>query len=148
MIVIAKYLWIIGAFIFSVLGSIHLFYTFFTNTFSSRNTHVISEMKSSHPILTKRTTMWKAWIGFNASHSMGLLFFGIINLYLSINHSDTFQADHFLLTLNILVAGFYVCLGKKYWFNIPFTGALVTLICYLLSYTLILKYIIKTNEIL
>ncbi len=140
MMLIAKYLWINGAIIFIVLGSIHLFYTFFTNKFYSRNTHVNAEMKSSHPILTQSTTIWKAWIGFNASHSIGVLFFGIINLYLSINHSDSLQADHFLLILNILVAGFYVWLGKKYWFDVPFTGALITLVCYVLSYTLILIY--------
>lgn len=133
-------LYMIGSLIFIVLGSIHLAYTFVTNKFSSRNTSVITEMKSSYPILTKRTTMWKAWIGFNASHSVGILFFGFINLYLTINNSDSFQADHFLLILNILVAGFYVWLGKKYWFNVPFTGALITLICYLTSYTLILIY--------
>ncbi|MFL0352638.1 LIC_13387 family protein [Xanthomarina sp. GH4-25] len=137
MTIIAQYLWLIGALIFFILGGIHLTYTFFTNKFSSRNQNVIAEMKSSYPILTKRTTMWKAWIGFNASHSMGVLFFGIINLYIAFKYFDVLQSDHFFFLLNILIAGFYVWLGKKYWFNVPFIGAFITLTCYLLSYSII-----------
>lgn len=140
MITIAKYLWLLGALIFIVLGSIHLFYTFFTNKFSSRNTHVISEMKSSHPILTKQTTLWKAWVGFNASHSIGVVFFGIMNLYIAFKYFDILQSDQFFFLLNILTAGFYVWLGKKYWFHIPFLGALISFIFYVLS------YIITTNN--
>lgn len=134
----AHYFWAFGSLIFIILGSIHLIYTFFTNKFSSRNQNVISEMKASYPILTKHTTMWKAWVGFNASHSMGVLFFGIINLYIAFKYFDDFQLDYFFFILNILIVGFYVWLGKKYWFNIPFSGALITLICYVLSFGIII----------
>ncbi|WP_418637826.1 LIC_13387 family protein [Winogradskyella sp.] len=133
-----QYLWIIGTLIFIILGSIHLIYTFFTNKFSSRNSAVIAEMKLSHPILTKQTTLWKAWVGFNASHSIGVLFFGIINLYLMLNYYDTFKSDHFFIILNIFIACFYIWLSKKYWFNVPFIGASIGLICYLLTYIIIL----------
>ncbi len=75
-----KYIWEFGSVIFIILGVIHLLYTFFTNKFSSRNKNVIHEMKSSYPNLTKETTMWKAWIGFNASHSSGAMFIGIMNI--------------------------------------------------------------------
>jgi hypothetical protein len=44
---------------------------------------MVEEMKTSFPILTKKTTMWKAWTGFNASHSSGAMFIGIINFYLA-----------------------------------------------------------------
>ena len=76
---ITKYLWELGSLIILLLGSIHLFYTFFSNKFSSKNEGLIAEMKISYPILTKETTMWRGWIGFNASHSSGAIFIGIIN---------------------------------------------------------------------
>jgi len=66
-----KILIIIGASIFGILGTMHLLYTFFTNKFTARNQHVVEAMQSTSPVLTKETTMWKAWIGFNASHSLG-----------------------------------------------------------------------------
>jgi len=133
---IAKYLWEIGSIIISVLGSIHLYYTFFTNKFSSRNEKVVEEMKTSFPILTKETTMWKAWIGFNASHSSGVIFIGIINFYLAVQYFTVLQSDHFFFLFNILTIGFYVCLAKKYWFKIPLTGILMALVCFIVSYIL------------
>lgn len=131
---IAKYLWELGSVIIFILGTIHLLYTFFTNKFSSKNENLISEMKTSYPILTKETTIWKAWIGFNASHSSGAIFIGIINFYLSVSYFTWLQTDHFYLIFNILTIGFYLWLAKKYWFKIPFIGVSITFICFTLSY--------------
>lgn len=135
---IAKYLWELGSLIILILGSIHLVYTFFSNKFSSKNKSLIAEMKISHPILTKETTMWKGWIGFNASHSSGAMFIGIINFYLAFAYFSTFQSDHFFFIFNILTVGFYVWLAKKYWFKIPLIGILITLLCYVTAYILTL----------
>jgi len=60
---------IIGAAIFGVLGALHLYYTFFTNMFMTRDRKVAEAMKATSPLLTDRTTMWATWIGFNGSHS-------------------------------------------------------------------------------
>jgi len=134
--IIAKYLWEIGSIIIVILGSIHLYYTFFTNKFSSRNERMMGEMKSSSPIITKETSMWKAWMGFNASHSSGAIFIGVINSYLAFQYFRVLQSDNFFFLFNILTIGFYVWLAKKYWFKIPFTGLLMTFICFIVSYIL------------
>lgn len=134
----AKYLWILGSLILIILGTIHLIYTFFTNKFSPRNEKIEEEMKSAIPILTKQTTIWKGWIDFNASHSCGILFIGIINLYLAFTYFSLFQSDNFFFLLNILTIGFYVWLAKKYWFKIPLIGITITWICFIGSYILII----------
>ena len=128
---IAQLLWIIGAFIILVLGSLHLAYTFFTDKFSSRNTNVVEEMKRSFPRLTNKTTFWKAWIGFNASHSTGAIFIGLINIILAIQYFELLRQSYLLLILNILTVAFYLFLAKRYWFKIPFTGILITLLCFI-----------------
>ena len=133
---IAKYLWTTGSIIMVLLGSIHVYCTFFTSTFSSENEKMIEEMKSSSPILTKKITMWNAWIGFNGSHSSGVIFIGLINVYLAFRYFRILQSDHFFFVFNILTIGFYVWLAEKYWFNIPLTGLLITLICFITSYIL------------
>ena len=135
---LAKYLWEIGSAILVFLGTIHLYYTFFSNKFSSSNTDVIVGMKNSSPRLTNETTMWKAWIGFNASHSSGAIFIGILNLFLSIKYFSTFQTEHFFFIFNIITIAFYVWLAKKYWFIIPFIGILIAFICYVGSYSIVL----------
>ena len=137
---IAKYLWEFGSLILVILGTLHLLFTFFSDTFSSRNEIVIEEMKSSHPKLTKETTMWKAWIGFNASHSSGAIFIGIINFYLALEYFTVFQSDDFFFIFNILTIGFYVWLARKYWFKIPFIGISISLICYTSSYIITLMH--------
>lgn len=134
--IIAKYLWIVGSLIILSLGIIHLFYTFFSNKFSPRNTQLEDDMKTTSPLLTKETTMWKAWLGFNGSHSSGAIFIGAINVYLALRYFSIFQSDHFFFILNISTIIFYAWLGKKYWFKIPLIGISTTLICYLTSYIL------------
>ena len=133
---IVKYLWVIGSLIILVLGTIHLFYTFFTNKFSPRNKKLEEEMKSAMPYLTRQTTMWKGWIGFNASHSSGAMFIGIINFYLAVKYFTLFQSDNFFFLINILTIGFYVWLAKKYWFKIPLIGISISLTCFIVSYIL------------
>ncbi len=135
---IAKYLWIVAALILLILGSIHLYYTFFTNKFSSKNTKLIKEMKASSLVLTNETTVWKAWIGFNASHSSGAMFMGIINIYLVFYDYTILENNYFLYLFNISTVGFYAWLAKKYWFKIPFFGISVTLLCYILSFCFML----------
>lgn len=135
---ISKYLWELGSLIVFILGMIHLYYTFFTNKFSSKNVRLVEEMKSSFPVLTKETTMWKAWMGFNASHSSGAVFIGGINFYLAFRYFTVIRFDHLFFLLNILTIGFYLWLAKKYWFKIPFIGLLITMTCFITSYILIL----------
>jgi hypothetical protein len=130
---LVKIFWLTGSSIFLVLGGLHLYYTFFTNKFSSRNKNAEMEMKNTHPLLTKDTTMWNAWIGFNASHSSGAIFIGLINIILVLQYFTVLHNSVSLHLLNIVTSVFYCWLGKKYWFRIPFTGILVSTFCFLVA---------------
>ena len=134
---IEKYLWIAGSLPFIILGAIHLLYTFFTNKFSSRNKLIDEEMKTSFPVLTKETTMWKAWTGFNASHSSGAIYIGIINLFLSIQYFFI-VANPVFLFLNTVTVLFYLWLAKKYWFSTPFKGILFAACCFVTAAVIII----------
>ena len=131
---IAQYFWEAGSIIIAILASLHLYYTFFTNKFSSRNERLIADMQASSPILTKDVTMWNAWIGFNASHSAGGIFIGVINFYLANQYFAILEADHFFFLFNILTICFYVWVARKYWFKTPFIGLVLTLICFIIAY--------------
>ena len=131
MLMLVKLLWLTGAAIFLVLGTLHLLYTFFTNKFNVRNKEVMVAMKNTSPVLTKATTMWKAWIGFNASHSSGAIFFGLINIILVLQYFPVVRNSPSLHLLNDSTVLFYLWLGKKYWFKIPFTGILISAACFI-----------------
>lgn len=135
---IPQTLWFLGSLILMILGTIHLYYTFYSNKFSPRKSNVEDEMKSTSPVLTSKTTMWKAWVGFNASHSIGAMFIGIINSYIALRYFDVIRNDIFFFLFNIITIAFYVWLAKRYWFKIPLIGVTITLICFLISFILTL----------
>lgn len=130
---------IIGSSIFLILGSLHLFYTFFSEKFESRDPVAMAEMKKTSPRLTKETTMWRAWIGFNASHSSGAIYIGIINIVLAVFFFDSAGKTSVLGLINTITAAFYLFLAKKYWFSIPFKGILIAFICFVVA--LILSFV-------
>lgn len=131
-----KILWTAGSMPFIILGTIHLLYTFFSNKFSPRNKELEDGMKLSQPILTKQVTMWKAWVGFNASHSSGVIYIGIINFSAAIFYSDLLLNPLFI-SLNLATVLFYLWLGKKYWFSTPFRGVLISAGCFVAAIILV-----------
>ena len=138
MVMHAKYFWELGSCCFLALGVIHLYYTLFTNKFSSENQTLIENMKLSCPIISKQTTMWNAWIGFNASHSIGAIFIGLINIYLTQRYFHYLKSDRLFLLFNISIVLFYALLAKKYWFKIPFIGFLIALLSFIVAYFMLL----------
>jgi len=135
---LAKILILTGSSIFILLGSIHLIYTFFTDKFLTRDNETNAKMNATSPILTKETTVWKAWIGFNASHSAGAIFIGLINAILVVQHFEIYQNSFSVLLLNICTGIFYLFLAKKYWFKIPLVGILVATSCFIIAMLLMI----------
>lgn len=128
---------VVGASIFGVLGSMHLIYTYFTNKFEAYDPTVTEAMKGTSPILTRETTLWKAWIGFNASHSLGAMVFAGVYIPLSFSHFSVIQNSVWFSTLPVFVGLSYLVLAKKYWFKIPFVGILASTVCFLAAAILI-----------
>src|SRR2546428_6115435 len=49
-----------------------------------RDPHLLPTLERTSLGLTPRTSFWRAWIGFNLSHSLGLMVFGGGLIYLSL----------------------------------------------------------------
>ena len=130
---IARLLMATSAAIILTLGALHLVYTFRGNKLLPRDVGLIERMAQVSPVISDQTTMWRAWIGFNASHSMGALLFGLIFGYLAISHEAVLFRSPFLLAVGLAMLGGFFVLGKRYWFSVPFTGICIALACYLLS---------------
>jgi hypothetical protein len=80
--------------------------------------------------------MWGCWVGFNASHSMGLILFGLVFGYLASAHCQLLFQSHFLLVVGLAMLGGVAVLAKVYWFSAPFTGVCISLACYIASIAL------------
>lgn len=128
---------VVGASIFGVLGAMHLLYTFFTNKFEAYDPLVTEAMKSTSLVLTKETTVWKAWIGFNASHSLGAMLFAGIYIPLTVSYFTVIQQSLWFSTLPVIIGLCYLFLAKKYWFKTPFIGVLISTVCFIAAAVLI-----------
>jgi hypothetical protein len=115
------------------LGVLHLVYTFSGAKLMPRDPALQARMTEVHPVITRQTTMWRAWIGFNASHSMGAILFGLVYGFLANAYPELLFASPFLLAVGLAMLGGFAVLGKLYWFRVPFAGILVSLACYVLS---------------
>jgi hypothetical protein len=103
-----------------LLGATHFGYTFWSAKFSPRDCQLEAQLKLVSPVISCETTMWKAWIGFNASHSMGAVLFGAVYGYLAVVHDNFLMRSDFFAFLGLLFLAGYPLLGKLYWFSIPF----------------------------
>jgi len=112
------------------LGSVHLAYTFFTHKFSPSQGQLETTMKQVAPRISGEMTMWKAWIGFNVSHSMGLILFGLIFGYLTMCRWEVLLHSYFLAGLGLLVLVVYIVLAHIYWFRAPLMGVSLATLFY------------------
>jgi hypothetical protein len=104
------------------LGTAHLWLTFRGTALHPRDESLTARMREVTPRLTRQTTMWRAWIGFNASHSFGAMLFGLTWGYLALAQPAVLFGSPFLLGLGLSLLVGYVVLGWRYWFSIPFRG--------------------------
>lgn len=122
MITLPQFLMTASALVIALLGSIHLLYTFRGNRLYPRDTHLERQMRVVSPVLTSQTTMWNAWIGFNASHSYGAIFFGLVYSYLALEHAELLFHSPYLLLVGIALLTGYLVLARRFWFAIPQVG--------------------------
>ena len=126
----------LSAVVILALGVIHLLYTFWGPKLLPRDSELHSAMKDVSPVISTETTMWKAWVGFNASHSMGAILFGLTYAYLAVLQPPLLFDSIYLLSVGFaMLAGLFL-LGKRYWFSIPFRGITFSLACYTVGISL------------
>ena len=132
----AKVLMILSASIMLVLGVVHLGYTLWGAKLTPRDPALQISMSQTSPVITKETTMWRCWVGFNASHSIGLVLFGVFFGYLAVAQSELLFQSLFLLVVGLATLGAFVVLSKVYFFSVPLAGVSISLGCYVASIAL------------
>jgi hypothetical protein len=113
-----------------LLGLVHLLYTFRGRKLHPRDAELEARLREVSPVITRQTTMWKAWVGFNASHSFGAILFGAVYAYLSLAHGSLLFGSPFLLSVGLLLLLGYVFLGHRYWFSVPFRSIVLATVLY------------------
>ena len=116
-----------------LLGFMHLLYTFRGPMLHPRDPDLTAKMMAVSPVITRETTMWRVWIGLNATLGLGLLLFGAVYGYLAICHREFLFGSWFLLALGLAVLLSYAVVAKLYFFSAPFRGIVLATFLYLVG---------------
>jgi hypothetical protein len=129
----AKLLMVLSAGIIFTLGAIHLICTFYGPQLTPRDPALQISMSQVSPVISKETTMWRCWVGFNATHSMALLLFGLVFGFLALAHGEVLFHSPFLLVVGLAMLAGLVVLCKLFFFRVPLIGVSIALVCYVAS---------------
>lgn len=71
------------------------------------------------------TTLWKAWIGFNLSHSLGMVMVGLIIGFPVASNGAIPAGNMWWLGCALILPWVYLWLSVRYWFSKPTQGIAV-----------------------
>ena len=133
---------ILGGAAFSVLGGLHAIYTFLDIRNPRRlvpvDPSVAQAMANSALRLSRGgTDMWRAWIGFNFSHSLGVFLVGVIGIWAGCRIKTL--PVHIIAPALALIGCIYEVLALLYWFSIPALGVAVATGCFAAAWLLSLR---------
>lgn len=121
---------IAGAGVAGLLGALHLFFTYRGERFEPRDRVLAEALHQVSPRISRQTTMWRAARGFHASHSLGVMLFATVWIYLTGWQFAFLRGAPFLLGLGLAVLLAYVGLAWRYWFSIPLRGLALASLLY------------------
>src|SRR6516225_11752669 len=124
---------ILGGAVFGLLGALHATYTLLDLRDPRRlvpdDPSVARAMANSALRLSGgRTDMWRAWVGFNFSHSLGVLM--VAGLALWAGFRIKMLPVGIIMPALTLIGCAYEVLALLYWFRFPAIGVAVGIGCF------------------
>jgi hypothetical protein len=135
---LGRYLFLAGALPFVVLGLAHALATPLAATdrkgLSPADPALAEAMTRGRLLMTRRTDLWRCWVGFNLSHSLGAVAFGAFVLAVG-RSAESYAAEAAVCgPLAVLVSGGFLAIGVRYWFRTPIAGCAIAFTCFALSW--------------
>jgi hypothetical protein len=123
---------IIGGAVFLALGGVHAIYTLLDLRNPRRLVPVdpsVAQAMANSPVRLSRggTDMWRAWIGFNFSHSLGVLLVGALAVWTG---SRINMLPGGIILALTLIGCVYLVLALRYWFRTPAIGVAIGTACF------------------
>ena len=130
-----------GALIFFALGAYHGVLTLrdlsTPRAFTPTDDNVRLAMQESHLALSRSINLWDAWLGFNLSHSLGLVLFGGALIAIAWRHFPVFVNSLSIQLATLVVAAAYCVLSVRFWFWAPSLATGICLSCFLATFLML-----------
>jgi len=132
---------ILGGTVFGVLGGLHVLYTLLDVRDPRRlvpaDPSVAQALAHSAVRLTGGgTDMWRAWVGFNFTHSLGLLLFAGLAIWAGTRGN---RVPAGIMPTLILIGGVYLVLTLRYFYRSPAIGVAIGTGCFAAAWLLSLR---------
>jgi hypothetical protein len=129
---------ILGGTVFGVLGGLHAVYTLLDLRNPRRlvpdDPSVAHAMANSGLRLSGgRTDMWRAWVGFNFSHSLGVLLVAGLALWAGFRIKTL---PFGIIPALTLIGCVYLVIALLYWFRTPAIGVALGTGCFAVAWVL------------
>jgi len=111
-------------------GTLHLHGSFFGPDLRPKDAGLQARMMEVPLNISDHTTVWRAWIGFNAVLSLGLMLFGLLYGYLAIFSLQLLANSPFLLALGLVFLASLVVIWKRYTYYLPTLIFALSLVLY------------------
>lgn len=140
---VSRYLFLLGALPFVVLGLVHALLTPLTpdqtKALTPRDPAFRLAMSQQTVLLTRRTNIWLGWVAFNLSHSLGLFVFGTVVLLIGRSKASFASQAAVFVPVAVLVSLVYLAMGVRYFFRTPILGATFASIFFVASWILMMR---------
>ena len=129
---------IAGGAIYALLGFVHALYTWMDIAHPRRlvpDDRTVAEAMAGTGVRLARggTTMWRAWVGFNFSHSLGAVLFGVGCIAVGWLLTPG-AVPRTALLIPVAVSALYLVMAIKYWFRIPAAGTAIATALFALAF--------------
>jgi hypothetical protein len=126
---VSRLLLVAGGLVFALLGIVHAALTIRDianpRTFTPPDPHLRAAMQASTVAIHPSSNLWRAWIGFNLSHALGVTTFGTALAAVATANIDAYNDSIILRIVTPLIGAVYVVLARLFWFRHPLIGAAV-----------------------
>ncbi|MEM7058636.1 MAG: hypothetical protein AAF557_13675 [Pseudomonadota bacterium] len=123
-------LFAIGGMIIAAMGFLHGVFTardeVTPKVLAPRDPKVLQAMQGARLGIARDTDLWRAWLGFNHSHPLGAMVFGLGCAVIGLFYPLALEEPLVLIAAPI-IALIYLVLAVRYWFRTPAIGIAVAL---------------------
>jgi hypothetical protein len=134
---LSQIFFLVGAALFGLLGVAHGVLTLRDllepRSFTPTDERLRRAMAEAPLRLAPQTTVWNAWLGFNLSHSLGLVIVGALLGGLGFHDFDVVAESLWLRFSAVAIGIIYVVLALRFWFWVPAVLAAAGTLCFVVS---------------